>query len=60
MFSTIPTTGISSWRYIDTAFTASSNATFCGVQTTTAPPNAAFWASVRATSPVPGGRSMTR
>ena len=54
MFSTIPRIGTFSWRNIATARTASSRATSCGVQTTTAPVSGRLWARVSGTSPVPG------
>ena len=60
MFSIIPSIGTFSWRNIVMARVASSSATSCGVQTTTAPVSGRLWASVSGTSPVPGGRSITR
>ena len=39
---------------------ASSKATSCGVQTTTAPVSGSDWARVSGMSPVPGGKSITR
>ena len=45
---------------IGTARRASANATSCGVATTTAPVSGIDCASVSGTSPVPGGRSITR
>ena len=42
------------------ALVASSRATSCGVQTTTAPVSGNNWESDNATSPVPGGMSIIR
>jgi hypothetical protein len=47
-------------RHIETALYTSSVATACGVVTITAPVTFTRCESVRATSPVPGGRSITR
>ncbi len=47
-------------RNMAMAFTASSSATSCGVQTTTAPVSGKSCESVSAMSPVPGGMSMIR
>jgi len=60
MFSTMPSTGIFTVRNMAIAFTASSRATSCGVQTTTAPVSGKSCDSVREMSPVPGGRSIRR
>ena len=61
MFSMMPITGSPiSWTN-RTAFLMSRMATSCGVVTITAPAMfGADWAMVRASSPVPGGRSTTR
>ena len=60
MFSTMPRSGMLTFRNIAIALVASSRATSCGVQTTTAPESGRACESVRATSPVPGGMSITR
>ena len=52
--------GIFTLRNIAIALTASSNATSCGVQTTTAPVSGKSCDNVSAMSPVPGGMSMIR
>ena len=60
MFSTIPSTSMFTLRNMAIAFTASSRATSCGVQTTTAPESGKSCESVKAMSPVPGGMSIIR
>ena len=60
MFSITPSTGMFSCRNIPTALRTSETATPWGVVTTTAPAIGTLWAMLRATSPVPGGRSTTR
>ena len=60
MFSTMPSTSIFTRRNMAIALTASSRATSCGVQTTTAPLSGNNCESEMATSPVPGGMSITR
>ena len=55
-----PRTGADSCLNILIAFRASSKATSCGVDTTNTPVSDVRWHSVSCTSPVPGGRSMTR
>src|SRR6266446_1572499 len=60
MFSTTPRTSTLTWRNISMALRTSARATVEGVVTTTAPVTATVWMSVSCTSPVPGGRSMTR
>ena len=60
MFSTMPKIGTPSRSNIPTAFVASSMATFCGVETMTAPAIAASWAIDIEASEVPGGRSTIR
>ena len=60
MFSTMPSTSICTLRNMVMAFVASSRATSCGVQTTTAPVTSSNCESEMATSPVPGGMSTTR
>ena len=60
MFSTIPSVGTLSLRYIPTARRLSDSDTACGVVTTTAPVTGTVSLRLRATSPVPGGMSTTR
>ena len=60
MFSMTPRTGMLTLLNIAIAFTASSSATSCGVQTTTAPVSGIACESVSAMSPVPGGMSMIK
>ena len=60
MFSTIPRTGTFTWWNIMIALRASSSETSEGVVTTIAPDTGALWISESCTSPVPGGRSITR
>jgi hypothetical protein len=60
MFSIMPSVGIFSFLYIATARLLSARDTCCGVVTTTAPATGTVCPRLRATSPVPGGMSMTR
>ena len=60
MFSTMPSTGMCSLSNICLARTTSASATSCGVVTSTAPAARIYCETVSATSPVPGGRSITR
>ena len=60
MFSTMPNSGMLTFLNIAIAFVASSRATSCGVQTTTAPVSGSTCESASAMSPVPGGMSMMR
>ncbi|MNN59312.1 hypothetical protein D3C81_1744210 [compost metagenome] len=60
MFSTIPSTGTSTFSNIFKALRASSVAMSCGVVTMTAPATGIFCDSVSWISPVPGGRSISR
>ncbi len=60
MFSTMPRIGTFTWWNMCTALRASSSETSEGVVTTIAPVMGAVWISESCTSPVPGGRSMTR
>ena len=60
MFSTMPSTGTSTFSNIFSAFFASSVAMSCGVVTITAPASGIFWVRVSWMSPVPGGRSISR
>ena len=56
----MPSTSMFTLRNMAIALTASSRATSCGVQTTTAPVSGSSCDSEIATSPVPGGMSITR
>ena len=49
-----------SFLYIATARTLSASDTCCGVVTTMAPATGTVWLRLSATSPVPGGMSITR
>ncbi len=60
MFSTMPSVGMLSFLYIATARRESASDTCCGVVTTMAPATGTVWLRLRATSPVPGGMSITR
>src|SRR5271157_878981 len=60
MFSTTPSTSTFTCRNISIALRTSASATVDGVVTTTAPVTATVWISVNCTSPVPGGKSITR
>src|SRR6266849_3448949 len=60
IFSTTPSTSTFTWRNISIALRTSASATVDGVVTTTAPVTATVWIRVNCTSPVPGGRSITR
>ncbi len=60
MFSTIPRIGTFTWWNMWMALRASSSETSEGVVTTIAPVMGAVWISESCTSPVPGGRSITR
>ena len=60
MFSTTPSTGISTFLNIEIPFTTSITATSCGVVTMTAPVMGMSCTSESCASPVPGGRSTTR
>ena len=60
MFSTIPSGGMFSLRYIATARRLSASDTCCGVVTMIAPATGTVWLRLSATSPVPGGRSTMR
>ena len=60
MFSTMPSTGTSTFSNILSALRASSSAMSCGVVTISAPETGTRWLSVSWMSPVPGGRSMIR
>jgi hypothetical protein len=60
MFSTMPSTGTSTFSNIRSALRASSSAMSCGVVTITAADTGTRWARVSWMSPVPGGRSMTK
>jgi hypothetical protein len=60
MFSTTPRMGTPVFSNIRTAFFTSISARSCGVVTTTAPATGVIWTREIWTSPVPGGRSMTR
>jgi hypothetical protein len=60
IFSTIPRIGTFTWWNMWMALRASSSETSEGVVTTIAPVMGAVWMSESCTSPVPGGRSITR
>jgi len=60
MFSTMPSTGTSTFSNIFKPRRASSSAISCGVVTMTAPETGIFCARVSWMSPVPGGRSTIR
>ena len=60
MFSTMPSTGISTFWNILSPLMASCSAMSCGVVTMMAPLTGTCWAMVSWMSPVPGGMSTTR
>ena len=60
IFSIIPNTGVCNVENMSKAFRASKRATSCGVDTTIAPVSSVFWHKVNCTSPVPGGKSITK
>ena len=59
MFSTMPSTGTSTFWNMLSPLRASSSAMSCGVETITAPASGTCCASVSCASPVPGGMSTT-
>ena len=59
MFSTMPSSGTSTFLNMLRPLRASISARSCGVETMTAPASGTCWAMVSWASPVPGGMSTT-
>mmetsp|Transcript_33966 Transcript_33966/g.96527 ORF Transcript_33966/g.96527 Transcript_33966/m.96527 type:complete len:216 (-) Transcript_33966:408-1055(-) len=60
IFSATAIVGMETLLNMEMPFSTSANANACGVDTTTAPSTVTLCATVKCTSPVPGGKSMMR